>query len=174
MFLSYRIARIINQEPEPCQVLPADEELLAACKKDKKTNSIFMKKNFASYRVIYGDTDQMGVVYYANYLRWFELGRTEWLRQMGLPYTTIESMGLRFPVTAASCHYRSPARYDDEVTIETILFSLGRASLTFRYEIYRSEARDLLADGETRHACVDERGHVTRIPESLNAKLSSG
>jgi acyl-CoA thioester hydrolase len=132
-----------------------------------------MTKNFARYRVIYGDTDQMGVVYYANYLRWFELGRTEWLRQMGLPYAKIEGMGLRFPVTLASCHYRSPARYDDEVTIETVLFSMGRASLIFRYKIYRVEIHGLLAEGETRHACVDERGHVTRIPSSLSSALSA-
>jgi acyl-CoA thioester hydrolase len=133
-----------------------------------------MQKNLARYRVIYGDTDQMGVVYYANYLRWFELGRTEWLRQMGLPYTAIESMGLRFPVTQVSCHYQSPARYDDEVTIETVLFSLGRASLIFRYKIYRGDVQNLLAEGETRHACVDERGHVTRIPSSLSAALAAG
>lgn len=131
------------------------------------------KKTLTRYRVIYGDTDQMGVVYYANYLRWFELGRTEWLREMGFPYTTVEQMGLRFPVTQASCHYRRPARYDDDVTIETVLFSLGRASLIFRYKIYRAEVHGLLAEGETRHACVDERGQVTRIPPSLSAALSA-
>jgi len=84
-----------------------------------------------SYRVIYGDTDQMGVAYYANYLRWFEMGRTELLREIGLPYSSIEGRGLYFPVTEVSCRYHSPARYDETITIETTLASLGRASLTF-------------------------------------------
>ena len=129
------------------------------------------KKTLTRYRVIYGDTDQMGVVYYANYLRWFELGRTEWLREMGFPYTTVEQTGLRFPVTQVSCEYRRPARYDDEVIIETVLLSLGRASLVFRYKVYRGEAHDLLAEGETTHACVNESGRITRISASLRSAL---
>ena len=69
--------------------------------------------NVTSYRVIYGDTDQMGVVYYANYLRWFESGRSEFLRQIGLPYSTIEQHGFHFPVTEVTCRYANSARYDD-------------------------------------------------------------
>ena len=68
--------------------------------------------NFTSYRVIYGDTDQMGVVYYANYLRWFERGRSEFLRQIGLPYATIEAAGLHFPVAEVTCRYAQSARYE--------------------------------------------------------------
>ena len=131
------------------------------------------RETLTRYRVIYGDTDQMGVVYYANYLRWFELGRTEWLREIGFPYTSVEQMGLRFPVTQVSCQYRRPARYDDEVIIETVLFSLGRASLVFRYKVYRGGAQDLLAEGETTHACVNERGQITRIPSSLSGAFSA-
>ncbi|MBI2347921.1 MAG: acyl-CoA thioesterase, partial [Deltaproteobacteria bacterium] len=70
------------------------------------------RKAISHYRVIYGDTDQMGVVYYANYLRWFEIGRTELLRQIGMPYTAIEKKGLRFPVIEVSCRYYRPSRYD--------------------------------------------------------------
>jgi acyl-CoA thioester hydrolase len=123
------------------------------------------------YRVIYGDTDQMGVVYYANYLRWFEIGRTEWLRDIGSPYREIERRGLRFPVTQVSCQYRRPAHYDDELTIETGLATLGRVSLVFRYQIYRGNDRTLLAEGETKHACVNQKGEITRIPSSLSAAL---
>ena len=128
-----------------------------------------MKKNVTTYRVIYGDTDQMGVAYYANYLRWFEIGRTEWLREAGSPYRDIEQMGLSFPVTHVSCRYHRPARYDDELVIETLLVSLGRASLVFRYRVYRRPGDDLLAEGETKHACVDHNGAITRIPPPLAA-----
>jgi len=132
-----------------------------------------MTKALAPYRVIYGDTDQMGVVYYANYLKWFEIGRTEFLRQTGAPYTSIEQQGLRFPVTEASCRYYRPSRYDDMITIETALSSLGRATLTFSYRILRKEDGVLIASGWTRHACVDEKGEVTKIPPNLEAALKA-
>jgi acyl-CoA thioester hydrolase len=90
-----------------------------------------MQKNLAPYRVIYGDTDQMGVVYYANYLRWFEMGRTELLRQIGATYSSVEEAGFFFPVTEVSCRYHKPARFDDEITVETALTALGRATLDF-------------------------------------------
>jgi acyl-CoA thioester hydrolase len=85
-----------------------------------------MQKSLAPYRVIYGDTDQMGVVYYANYLRWFEMGRTELLRQIGATYSSVEEAGFFFPVTEVSCRYLKPARFDDEITVETTLTALGR------------------------------------------------
>ena len=128
-------------------------------------------RTLASYRVIYGDTDQMGVAYYSNYLRWFEIGRTELLRQTGVPYKSIESQGLYFPVTEVSCRYFRPARYDDNIVIETTLAELGRATLTFRYKLYRNEDQELLASGSTKHACVDGKGEVTRIPPALAAAL---
>ncbi|MFQ5683731.1 MAG: acyl-CoA thioesterase [Candidatus Binatia bacterium] len=130
-----------------------------------------MSDTLASYRVIYGDTDQMGVVYYANYLRWFEMGRTEFLRQMAVPYTSIENRGCHFPVTEVSCRYFRPARYDDEITIETVLNSLGRASLTFNYRLYRRVNQSLLAAGWTKHACVDQEGQVRRLPPALETIL---
>ena len=132
-----------------------------------------MKKNLASYRVIYGDTDQMGVAYYANYLKWFEIGRTELLRQIGIPYTSIEENGLRFPVIEVSCRYFRPSRYDDAITIETILTSLGRATLTFSYRLLRKEDGELIASGWTKHACVDKKGEVTKIPPALEATLKA-
>ena len=123
--------------------------------------------NVTSYRVIYGDTDQMGVVYYANYLSWFERGRSEFLRQIGLPYSFIEQQGFHFPVTEVHCRYANSARYDDDVQIETELIELGRASLSFNYRITRETNQDLLATGTTKHACIDQTGKVTRIPTML-------
>jgi len=128
--------------------------------------------NITSYRVIYGDTDQMGVVYYANYLRWFEKGRSELLRQIGLPYGSIEQQGFHFPVTEVSCRYAQPARYDDLVMIRTELDTLGRATLSFCYRIYRESDDALLVTGSTKHACIDHSGRVARIPTSWQKFLS--
>jgi acyl-CoA thioester hydrolase len=123
--------------------------------------------NVTGYRVIYGDTDQMGVVYYANYLRWFEKGRSEFLRQIGLPYVVIEQQGFHFPVIEVACRYANSARYDDDIRIETEISEIGRASLSFAYRIARESDGDLLAAGSTKHACIDDAGKVTRIPSSL-------
>ncbi len=141
--------------------------------KEKRLAHKKMKKNLTSYRVIYGDTDQMGLAYYANYLKWFEIGRAELLRQIGTPYTSIEEKGLRFPVIEVSCRYFRPSRYDDVITIETSLISLGRATLTFSYRLLRKEGGSLIASGWTKHACVDEKGEVTKIPRPLEGALKA-
>jgi len=130
-------------------------------------------KNVTSYRVIYGDTDQMGVVYYANYLRWFEKGRAEWLRQIGLPYGEIEQQGFHFPVAEVTCRYFHPSRYDEVVKIETELAELGRATLTFNYRITRETDDVLLATGSTKHACIDHAGRVARIPKILDDAIAA-
>ena len=129
-------------------------------------------KNVTSYRVIYGDTDQMGVVYYANYLRWFEKGRAEWLRQIGLPYGMIEQQGFHFPVAEVTCRYLHPSRYDEVVKIETELAELGRATLTFNYRITRETDEVLLATGSTKHACIDHAGRMARIPKTLQNAIA--
>ncbi len=113
----------------------------------------------------------MGVVYYANYLRWFETGRSEFLRQIGVPYSTIEKQGLHFPVTEAICRYSQSARYDDFIKIETELAKLGRATLEFNYLIWRENDNMLLASGSTKHACVDRSGRVCRVPRLLEEAL---
>jgi acyl-CoA thioester hydrolase len=123
--------------------------------------------------VIYGDTDQMGVVYYGNYLRWFEMGRTELLRQVGLPYSSVEEAGLFFPVTEVSCRYLKPARFDDEITVETTLTALGRATLDFSYKITRKNDGEVLAGGWTRHACVDRKGKLAKISQALASTLKA-
>jgi acyl-CoA thioester hydrolase len=113
----------------------------------------------------------MGVVYYANYLRWFETGRSEFLRQIGLPYMKIEQEGFRFPVTEAICRYSQSARYDDLITIETELSRLGRATLEFHYRILRESDNALIATGMTKHACTDRTGRVSRLPTLLEEVL---
>lgn len=124
-------------------------------------------------RVIYGDTDQMGVVYYANYLRYFEAGRNELIRAKGLRYREFEArFRLMLPVVEAHVSYRIPARYDDLLGVETSLAEVKRASARFEYRIVRDG--DVVATGHTLHACVDLEGRVHRMPRELIDKLGEG
>jgi acyl-CoA thioester hydrolase len=124
-------------------------------------------------RIIYGDTDQMGVVYYANYLRFFEAGRTEFLRAKGMSYRDVEQRHrLQLPVAEALVSYRAPARYEDLITVETSLALLKRASARFEYRVHREG--ELLATGHTLHACVDPEGRIVRLPPELVRALSAG
>jgi acyl-CoA thioester hydrolase len=124
-------------------------------------------------RVIYGDTDQMGVVYYANYLRFFEAGRNEFIRAKGMRYRDFEEgFALQLPVTEATVRYLQPARYDDLLRLEVSLEEIRRASATFVYRLLRDGT--LLATGLTVHACVDPGGKVRRLPEELVTRLSAG
>jgi acyl-CoA thioester hydrolase len=119
-----------------------------------------------TYRVIYGDTDQMGVVYYANYLRFFEIGRNEYLRAKGMTYREIEARGLYLPVVSASLRYKRPARYDDLLTVRTRIISARGARVKFSYEIVDEEG-GLLVDGETQNANTDKGGKVMRLPPDI-------
>ncbi len=124
-------------------------------------------------RVIYGDTDRMGVVYYANYLRFFEAGRTEFIRAKGLRYRDFEETHrLMLPVVEAGIQYRLPARYDDLIVVETSLTEARRVSARFGYRVVRGE--QVLATGHTVHACVDLEGRVQRIPRELLDPLCAG
>ena len=120
------------------------------------------------FRVIYGDTDQMGVVYYGNYLRFFEAGRNEYLRAGGARYRDVErEYGILLPVVEANVRYRHPARYDDLVRVETRISELKRASLRFEYRVLRDEDDKLLAEGHTVHACIDRNHKPVKFPEAL-------
>jgi acyl-CoA thioester hydrolase len=117
-------------------------------------------------RVIYGDTDQMGVVYYANYLRYFEAGRNEFLRAHGLVYRDFETEHQVFlPVVEAQVSYKQPARYDDLLSVFTGLPKVGKASVRFEYRVLRGA--ELLATGHTVHACVSKAGQVVALPGSV-------
>jgi acyl-CoA thioester hydrolase len=125
----------------------------------------------STVRVRYAETDQMGVVYYANYLVWFEIGRVELLRSLGLAYSQLEKEHeCILPVVEASCRYRSPARYDDEILIETRPALLRGSVIKFAYQIWRKasqegEERKLLAEGETVHVVCDDQLNKKSLPE---------
>ena len=124
-------------------------------------------------RVIYGDTDQMGVVYYANYLRYFELGRAEFLRAKGARYRDVETEHrLLLPVAEAHVEYKASARYDDLLTVETSLTVLKRVTVRFDYRVVRDGT--LLASGHTVHACLDPDGRMKRMPEELARIMRAG
>lgn len=125
----------------------------------------------APYRVIYGDTDQMGVLYYANYLRLFEVGRGHYMRVRGLPYAEVEARGYLLPVTEARCKYVRSARYDDLLSIETRVTKAKGARVVFEYAL-RNEAGELLAEGLTEHAAVGPSGRPARLPSDLVETLA--
>lgn len=129
-----------------------------------------------TYRVIYGDTDAAGVVYNANYLRYFEIGRTEMMRAWALPYSAIEQLGCILPVTESYLRFKAPAAYDDLLTIATSLVEVSKVSCRFHYAISR-EADDsraiLLAKGFTSHACVNRQGKLTPFPTLVLDKITA-
>ena len=126
----------------------------------------------AKLRVIYGDTDQMGVVYHANYLRFFEAARNEFFRDRGGSYRALESEGLMLPVVEASVKYLAPAHYDDVVEVEVGVDDLKRATFAFTYVLRREGEDRVLSTGRTVHACLDRKsGRPVRIPESLLTRL---
>lgn len=125
-----------------------------------------MIENKTSLRPRYADTDQMGIVYYAKYLEWFEVGRTELLRDIGLPYTTVEREGIILPVIEAHCRYHRPAKYDQLVTIVSKIGDLPRARIRIEYEIKNVHGQ-LLAEGYTVHSFLGKNGRPVRPPASL-------
>jgi len=133
------------------------------------------QRNVTRLRVRYPETDQMGVVYHANYLTWFEVGRTEWMRDFGRPYADLEAGGVRLAVIDVRARYHAPARYDEIVDVDTRLVKLTRLRVVFSYEIRRDET--VLATGETTLAAIDANGRPARIPggliRALRARIDS-
>jgi len=122
-------------------------------------------------RVRYAETDQMGVVYYANFLVWFEVARVEWLRQGGWSYRDMEHDGTALPVIEAHCEYRQPARYDDEIEIAARATLLTPVRIRFDYEVVRVAEGSLAALGHTVHAAVDAGGKPCRLPPRVREML---
>jgi acyl-CoA thioester hydrolase len=117
-------------------------------------------------RVRYAETDKMGIVYYANYLVWFEIGRTDYCRARGFSYRDIEESEDAFLVVAeAYCRYKAPAYYDDELIVRTHITELRKRSLRFGYEIVRAATGQVVAEGETGHVVTDGSGRVRSLPE---------
>jgi acyl-CoA thioester hydrolase len=120
-------------------------------------------------RVRYAETDQMGLVYYANYYIYFEVGRVEYMRQRGVNYREMESQDDSFIVVAESrCRYRRPARYDDLLRIRTRVLAAKRRTIHFGYEIVHDETGELLATGETIHVVCDRNGRPKALPEKYH------
>jgi acyl-CoA thioester hydrolase len=132
-----------------------------------------------SIRVRYAETDQMGVVYYANYFVWFEVGRVELMRSLGFDYREIEEQAQCFlPVVEANCRYKAPARYDDLLTLETRVLNQRTSMIRFGYRLLREmpsptdeQVPVLLAEGETVHVVVDRAMQKTALPERFAAAL---
>ncbi len=131
-----------------------------------------MQKNITKIRVIYADTDAMGIVYHTNYIKWFEVGRNEFMRGNDLRYAEIERAGFFLPATEVVCRFLASAKYDDVVRIETSLGHFRRANIRFEYEIWDESRNTLLSEGHTLHSFVKD-GKITRPPEQFAAKLAA-
>jgi acyl-CoA thioester hydrolase len=130
-----------------------------------------MKTFTTKYRVTYGDSDPFDVVYYANYFDFFERGRTELFRELGLTYREISEKGLFLPVSETHCKYVKSATYDDLLLIETSIAYLKNASIRFDYKVYRKGSKTLIAEGYTVHAFVNREGKIKRAPREVVEKV---
>lgn len=123
-------------------------------------------------RVIYGDTDKMGISYYGHYFRWFEGARSEYFRALGLPYTECEKKGIFLPVVETGAKYLAPSTYDDLLIVRTSVSDLGRTSMRFEYEVFNKANSKLLVTGFSVHVAVDSNLKPTRLPDEVRDKVS--
>jgi acyl-CoA thioester hydrolase len=126
-----------------------------------------MPESTTVVRVRYAETDRMGVVYYANYLVWFEVARADLLRALGWTYREMEESGVTLPVIEAHCEYRQPSHYDDELEVRTKGRMLSPVRMQFDYEIVRRDDAVIAAVGHTVHAALDTAGRPCRLPERV-------
>ena len=123
-----------------------------------------MKRSVSAIQVRYLEVDQMGVAHHSHFLAWFEVGRTDLLRNLGSNYGAMESEGVFLPVVEASCRYRAPVRYDDLLEVETLLAEVAGSRVTFEYRLRKQGQETVLAEGRTVHATVNREGQVIRLP----------
>ena len=116
-----------------------------------------MKKYKSEIRVLFADTDGMGIVYHTNYIKWFEIGRNEYLRQIGFPYSVLEKDKFWLPVSSVECSYKLPAYYDDVLEISCWIGEMKAATVVINYEIHRKSTGELLVTGHTKHAVTDDK-----------------
>lgn len=119
------------------------------------------------YRVLYADTDQMGITYYANYFKWFEAARTEYFRALGFPYTECEKKGIYLPVAEAHANYLAPSTYDDDIFVRTSVVEIGNSTLRFEYQVMNAKTQILLATGYTVHVFVNKAMKPCRVPAEI-------
>ena len=123
--------------------------------------------NLTKVRVLFADTDAMGVVYHTNYIKWFEHGRNEFMRQIGVPYTEMGKLSLNLPLIKVSCEYLKFATYDQLLTIETKFDYIRKATVRFNSKIWDENMENLLVEGYTIHVCTNNEGKIRRIPQLL-------
>ena len=121
----------------------------------------------STLRVRYAETDAMGVVYHANYLVWFEVGRGEYFRALGQDYGRWEEQGYLLPASEAYARFHAPARFGDLVTVRTWVEQVRSRGLTLGYEVVHADSRQRLASGWTRHICMDREGRACRLPAEM-------
>lgn len=126
-----------------------------------------LQASVSTVRVRYAETDKMGVVYYANYLVWFEVARADLLRSLGWSYRDMEHEGVSLPVIEAQCEYHRPARYDDELDVRTEGRMLSPVRMEFSYQVIRREDQVTVASGRTVHAGIDTAGKPCRLPDRI-------
>ncbi len=130
-----------------------------------------MLSNLIQFRVRYGETDQMGYVYHGNYAEYFEMGRLEWLRKLGISYKKMENTGIMLPVISLNINYKKPAKYDDLLTLKTKLTKKPLARIEFEYELF-NEDKELLTTAKTTLVFIDMKtNRPTKAPEYLLKKL---
>jgi acyl-CoA thioester hydrolase len=125
-------------------------------------------------RVRFYETDLMGIVHHGSYVAYLEVARVEWLRRRGVAYATWASAGLHLAVVEVNLRYRAPARFDDEIDVETVLAERKAASIRYDYRLLRAADGVLLAEGSTRLACVDDKGQLRRVRDEVEAVLRRG
>jgi acyl-CoA thioester hydrolase len=130
-----------------------------------------MQSNEIEFRVRYGETDRMGVVYHAEYLVWCEMGRTEYIRSLGMSYAEMERRGVPLAVAEATIRYHAPAKYDDVIRVSTVLARLGSRGLTFDYVISKADSGQRLATASTTLVALDPDGRATTIPPDIRDLL---
>ncbi len=122
-------------------------------------------------RVRYAETDAMGIVHHSSYIPWFEVGRSDWLREGGLPYGEFEKMGYYLTVTEVSARYYHSARYDDRITILTWVAEVKSRGVTLAYEVLDQQGQRLVT-GFTRHVCITREGQPVRLPAALQQVMA--
>lgn len=118
-------------------------------------------------RVLYADTDRMGITYYANYFKWFEAARTEYFRELGFPYTECEKKGIYLPVAESHANYLAPSTYDDDLIVRASVAEMGNSTLRFEYQVMHTKTQRLVATGYTVHVFVNKKMKPCRIPEEV-------
>lgn len=134
---------------------------------DKPEPTILGPVHEMSIRVRYAETDQMGCVHHSRYFEYFEMGRTELLRQSGMTYKELEERGILLVITKLVCHFKAPARYDDLLCLQTWVERFTRMRIDHHYRLWRDEKRQLVAEASSTLGCVDRNGHLQELPPEL-------